>query len=262
MNFGLDVLKLLHQLFINMQSTSGIEDNDIISVVLRMLDRILCDLHWTDGSHLKHRSVYLLTDNFQLFNRCRTINVTGNQQRTFALLAEHLCQFCRVGGFTGTLQTAHHDDSWNLRRKIDSAVSGTHQLGQFISYNLDYLLSRCQAGKNFLTNCLFGDVLNKVFCNLVVNIRFQQRQTYFAHCFLDVILRELSFRSELFKGLIEFFGKTLECHWFSPIPGLNCFFVYFSCKFHDLFCILLYLSAKSIFIRLKGDLFGTGCDLF
>src|SRR5699024_11746348 len=125
----------------------GVEDNDVVAVVFGVLDRVFGDLHRADGSHLKDGGVHLCADHLQLLNRSRTVDVTGDQQRAASLLAEHFGKLCRVGGLTGTLQTAHHDDGWNLGRKVDAAVGGAHQLGQLVANDLDDLLCRGQAGE-------------------------------------------------------------------------------------------------------------------
>ena len=211
-NFIFDILQLLHQLFVDVQAAGGVEDNDVVAVVFGMLDRVFGDLHRADGSHLKDGGVHLCADHLQLLNRGRTVDVAGDQQRAASLLAEHFGKLCRVGGLTGTLQTAHHDDGWDLGRKVDAAVGGTHQLGQLVAHDLDDLLRRGQAGEDLLADSLFGDLFDKVLGHLVVDVRFQQGQADLPHRFLDVVFGKLSFRAQLFKRCVELFRKSFECH--------------------------------------------------
>ena len=192
MDLRLDVLQLLHQLFVDVQASGSIQDDDVVAVVLGVLDCVFGNLHRTDGAHLKDRCIDLCSDYLQLLDSSRAVNVTGNQQRAFALLAEHPCQLCRVGGLTGTLQAAHHNDGRKFGRKIDAAVGRTHQLGQLIAHNLDDLLCRSQTGKDLFADRFFGDVFDKVLGYLIIDVRFQQCEADLTHCFLYIILRKLS----------------------------------------------------------------------
>ena len=222
MNFLLDVPQLLHQVLVDVQASCGIEDDDVVAVVLGVFNGVFGDLHRADGAHLKDGCIHLGTNYLQLFNRCRAVDVAGYQQWTVTLLAKHLGQFGRMGGFTGTLQAAHHDDGWNLGGKVDAAVGGTHQLGQLVANNLDDLLGRSEAGKHLFADGFFSHILDKVFGNLVVDVRFQQGHSDLAHRVPDVVFGKLTFGAQLFKGLVELIGKSLECHRTIPPLQVKC----------------------------------------
>ncbi len=142
-------LQLVHELFIDVETAGSIQDQDIIAVVPGMQDRLAGDFHRVALPHLKHRHAGLFTDDLQLLDRSRTIDVTGCQQRTLAALLEIPGQLGTVGGLTGTLKAAHHDDGGDLRREGDPGVGGTHQFGQFVIDDLDDLLGGSQALKHF-----------------------------------------------------------------------------------------------------------------
>ena len=188
----LDAPQLVHELFVDVEASGGIQDQNIIAVVPGMQDRLAGDLHRVSLPHLKHRHAGLLADDLQLLDRSRTIDVTGCQQRTLAALLEIPGQLGTVGGLTGTLKAAHHNDGGDLRREGDPGVGGTHQFGQFVIDDLDDLLGGSQALEHFTAHGLFTHRCHKVLGDLVVDIRFQKCHTDFPHDLLDVTLLDLA----------------------------------------------------------------------
>ena len=91
-NLRLDVLQLLHELFIDMQTAGGIEDHDIVAVVFRVANRFLRDPDGVFGAHLKDRYLRLRADDLQLFDRRGTIDVARDQHRTVILFLEPFAQ--------------------------------------------------------------------------------------------------------------------------------------------------------------------------
>ena len=82
----LDAPQLVHQLFVDVKTSGGIQNQDVIAVVPGMQDRLAGDLHRVPLPHLKHRHAGLFAHDLQLLDRGRTINITGYQQRTLAAL--------------------------------------------------------------------------------------------------------------------------------------------------------------------------------
>ena len=81
----LDLLQLLHHALIDMQTTRSIQNHDIIAVFLSMLHRRFCDVNRAVArAHGKDFHLLFLAVDLQLFNRCRTVNVTGYKQWLFA----------------------------------------------------------------------------------------------------------------------------------------------------------------------------------
>ena len=105
-------LHFVHQLLIDVQPASGIEDEDVKALQLCRLHRALGDvdghLPLNDG---QGRNISLGTKRTQLLLRGRTIDVERCHQDFLALLRlQHLRDFCSRRGFTRTLQTNHHDN--------------------------------------------------------------------------------------------------------------------------------------------------------
>ena len=97
-----------------MESARGVDNEDIVTVVLGVFERLTCDRDRVYLSHFKDLHVSLLTNDLKLIYSGRTVNIAGCEERTVSLFFEQLCKLCGVGGFTRTLQTAHHDDRRRL----------------------------------------------------------------------------------------------------------------------------------------------------
>ena len=111
---ALDVFQLVHERFVNVQTSRSIQQNNVEAVVLGVFYALFCDLHRVGLTHLENVSACLFADYLQLVDSRRSVYITGNQQRTPVLRDKVLCKLCAVGGLTGTLQTAHHDNARRL----------------------------------------------------------------------------------------------------------------------------------------------------
>ena len=174
---------LVHHLFVNMQTTSGIKNHDIEAVfsgvfktVLGNLNRVLntvfpIDLH-----------AQLLAERTQLLDRGGALQVIGHHQRFLAVFFDdQLGQFGRSGRFTGTLEPCHHYDGRSRRDIINLRIHRPHQFGQFIANDFDQDLPGMQALDDLSTKGRFFDILAELLGHLVVNIRFQQGLAHLTH---------------------------------------------------------------------------------
>ena len=97
-----------------METSGGIQHHNVKAVVLCVLNTLFSYLHGVGLTHFEDVRACLFADYFQLFDSGGSVDIAGNQQRTAVLCDEVLCKLCAVGGLTGTLKTAHHDDAWRL----------------------------------------------------------------------------------------------------------------------------------------------------
>ena len=68
-----------YHIFINMKTTGCIQDHYIEAIFRSMFYSGFCNVHRADLiAHGKYRNIYLFTIDLQLFDRSRTIYVTGN----------------------------------------------------------------------------------------------------------------------------------------------------------------------------------------
>ena len=82
-----------------MQAACGIEKDKVVAVSAGVVDAVLRDLDRVALSLVKNGDIQLPADYLQLFDRGRTVNVAGDEQRTSLLLfpeqSGKLCAVCR-----------------------------------------------------------------------------------------------------------------------------------------------------------------------
>ena len=195
-----------------MQPAGGIDDNDIVAVIVGVRKRLLHDLHRVGLSHLKNRHPGLFAHHLQLLYGRRAVDIAGHQQGAFSLLPEHIRQLCAVGGLTASLQAAHQQHGRDPGGNIDALVGAAHQLGQLVIHYLDDLLGGGQAFQHPGADALFGDIRHKLFGHAVVDVRLQQRQTHLTHGLLYVGLVQLAAVFQFFECPGQSLGQSFKCH--------------------------------------------------
>ena len=76
----LDLLQLIHELFVNVEPAGGIENDHIVTVILGIAHGLGGDHHRVDLSHFKDLDPSLFSHYHQLVDRRRTVDIAGNQQ--------------------------------------------------------------------------------------------------------------------------------------------------------------------------------------
>ena len=78
----MNLLELIHQRLVNVQTTSRIDNHIIQSVVLGMLHALTSDLHWRSLiSQREHRNTDAFAHHLKLLDRSGTVNVARDEQR-------------------------------------------------------------------------------------------------------------------------------------------------------------------------------------
>ena len=177
----LDGLDLDHHGLVNCQAAGGIDNHQVVAVLLGMVDGVEGDGHGIlalglaiDG-HLD-----LLGDGFQLLDGGRTIDVAGNQQRFALFLAvlEAVGEFAGESGFTGTLQTRHQDDG-GVALDAECGFLAAHELGQLVVDDLDHQLAGVDGIDHVLAQSLGLDVIDEFLGDGVADIGVNQRAAHF-----------------------------------------------------------------------------------
>jgi hypothetical protein len=70
-----------------------------------------------------------------------------------------------------------------------------------------------------MTNGTLAHCSHKIFDNLEVDIRFQQRQPDFTHGFLDVLFRKPSTTTQLLENSVKFLCQGIEHMVVGLLPG-------------------------------------------
>ena len=184
-----------------MKTAGGIQEDEIIAVFLGIFDGGFGDVHRIGLPHLEHRDPQLRTHGLQLIDGSGTVDITGRQQRVFALLFHISGQFRTVGGLAGALQAHQHHEAGRLRRDVDLLIVRAHEGHELFVDDLDDLLRRVQRFQDIRAHGPFRHVLGKVLDDFIADVRFQKCQTHFPHRFLDVGIGQPALASQLFKSL-------------------------------------------------------------
>ena len=86
-----------------METSGGIQQNNVEAVVLCVPDTFLSDLHRVGLTHFEHVRACLFANYFQLVDSRRSVDIACYQQRAVILRDEVLCELCAVCGLTGAL---------------------------------------------------------------------------------------------------------------------------------------------------------------
>ena len=204
MDLCFDVAKLGHQLFIDRESACGIEDDDITVVCLGCIDRVLRDV---DRIHIRRhavdRDIRLLAQDFELLDRCRTIDVAGCHHRTVAFFLEHQSELAGRRRLAGALQTNKHDDRHAGGRQRDLALCPAQKLCQLVFDDLDDRLVRLQAAEDLFPHRLFTDVSDEIFRHLEIDIGFQQCAADLTKRPINVTFGKLALPAEILERRLQ-----------------------------------------------------------
>ena len=176
MDGSFDGRDFLHHLFIYGQTTRSIDDNRINMFVPCVLDGVFGNLYRIFvalfGVNL-HTD--LLTQDLQLFDGCRSIDVASNQQYLTSFFAfDQVGQFARKGGLTGTLQTGNQHNG-RVAFQLDVGHGAAHQCRQLIAYDLGHHLTRLDGLENILSQCFGLHLVSETLGNLIIDIGIDQR---------------------------------------------------------------------------------------
>ena len=166
---------LVHHLLVDSQTTSGIDDDNIIILGLGLADGIVGNLDYILVVGLRiNGNTHALANHVQLLDGSRTVNVAGNEQRILMLtLLEHLSQLTAECGLTRTLQTRHQHDG-RTAFQLQFYGLATHQFCQLVMDNLDHQLAGLDGCEHIHAHGLLLHCIREGLRNLVVHVGIQQ----------------------------------------------------------------------------------------
>src|ERR1019366_7069997 len=104
----------------------------------------------------------------------RTVNIGGDKQRLTVLRFEEICELGGKSRFTGTLQSADHDDGRRLRGKANVLRSLAHDEDEFVIQDLDELLLWIYRSQDIGAERLGLHIIDEFFGDLVIDVGVQQ----------------------------------------------------------------------------------------
>ena len=117
--------KFLNHIFVDLESSCGIDDNDVVMVEFGLIYGVGGDL-----GHV-HISAFgidgyadLVTEELQLIDSGGAVYVGGGHKDAFALFFQHFSEFSAGSGFAAAVETDHHDNGWRAG-EIEFCLLGT-----------------------------------------------------------------------------------------------------------------------------------------
>ena len=175
--------------------------------VARDLDRIAVRgshfvLGIQGGTWIRRESLHpcALTDDAQLVDSTRTLQVTGHQHWGVALGFQVFGELTGQGGFTGTLQTRQHNHGRRVFRQVQAPSLAAEDVLELLIDDFDDLLRRVQSLRDFCADGAFFNALDKAAHNGERNVGFQQRQPDFAGGGVNISLSQFALAAKPFQG--------------------------------------------------------------
>ena len=222
----LDVDQFVHQDLVDLQPAGGIQDDDVVAVVLGVGEGAAGDLGGLGAVQGKDLRPGLAAHHLQLLDGGGAVDIAGHQQRPAALLEIVLGQFGGVGGLAVALQAAEHQDGLALVLDIEAGgFLAAHEVGQLFVDDLDHLLGGGQALHDLLAHGPLGHLIAEVLGHLVVDVGFQQGHAHLAHGGLDIGLGQFAVAFQLFEHAGKAVGQRFKCHVRLSFPAQNRFSV-------------------------------------
>ncbi len=202
---GVDLLDLGHQLFVDVQTTGGIDDENVVNASFRLFKRGASDVcravlrlgREVVGAHLRGKA-------FELQHGRRTADVSTDEEYALTLsLDQPASQFGGGGRFACPLQTGQQDDHRRLGPQIDAGPGATHQFDQFLVQDADESLARGEARGHLDAHSLRLDGIDEAADDGKRYIRFQEGNPHFTQGRADILFRDAPAPPEAVQGARE-----------------------------------------------------------
>ena len=182
-------LYLTHHVFIDMESTGGIDDQHIHVATTGFFQGAVGDIHRVliagGGEEV---GLHLPRQGFQLLDRRRAIHVGGHHHDLLLLpFLQEAGEFGHGSGLTGTLQAGHQDNGRRLGGQVKGVIGVAHGVDQLVIDDLHKRLAGIQALQDFLAQGLFFHLFDKLFHYWQSHIGLQQCLAYFAQGVADIV---------------------------------------------------------------------------
>ena len=199
-----DADQFLNHVLIDLQPSRGVDDHHVNSFGASLFDRVEGDCGDVDaGPFRMDRNVDFPADDFELIDRGRPVDVTGDQQHFLAVAPEFQGKFSRGCGLAAAVESDHHDDRWPALH-VEFGNAASEQLDQFVVDDFDHLLAGRDALDHLLADTLGPDSFDELGRDLHVDIRLQEREPDFAHGFRDIGFGERALPAQFAEYIVQF----------------------------------------------------------
>ncbi len=193
--------ELLHQRLVDVQPPGRVEDDDVATLLLRLLDALGDGLNGVrpreDGD------LQLLPELLELIDGRRPLQVGGDEGRRMPFLAEEQRELGGRSRLARALEAGEQDHGRRPPGEGDLGASAPHQVGQLVVDDLHDLLARGEALRQLQAERARLHARHEVLDDLEVDVRLEQRETDLAHRFRDRFLVELAAPADLAESALE-----------------------------------------------------------
>ena len=202
----------LHHRLVDGEPARGIDDQHIVVMSARVLQRPLRDINrllaFGDGVKI---NLDLSRQHFQLLDGRRTVDVATRQQHLLFLFdTQPARQLARRRRFAGALQTRHQDNRRRLHREVERFIVLAHQRHQFAVHDTDQGLARRQATDHLFTHGFFADAVDERLHHGQRNVGLKQRHAHFAQRVLGVGFGQPRFAAQRLDDARQTAGQVVE----------------------------------------------------
>src|SRR3954447_17348786 len=228
-----DLDELVHERRVDVQAAGGVDDEDVLALHLRPVERPPRDLDRRDlGALLVNVGADLRAALHELVDRGRAVDIArGERDRRAVLRLEEARQLRAGGRLAGALQAGHEDDRRRPRRERDAHRRAAHEGRELLVDDLDGLLGGIELAGDLGPETALLDGRRELLDDLEVDVGLEQREADLAHGLVDVVLGQRAVRADVGERLLELLGKDVE-HWTAsvrrggsraaPSPAVRC----------------------------------------
>ena len=225
-----NIARLLHEFFINTQTTCGINNHRIVHFLLSVANRIASHLHriasvltWSGSScsysfrgntALRRENFYAgaLAHNLQLGNSIWTLQISSHQQRRVTSIFKPITKFSRQGSLTSTLQTGQHNNCWRILSEVEWTINAcTQNSSKLFVHDRHHLLSRIERIAYFRAERALANASGEGAYNVHGYVGIEKSTTDFANSAVNIRFRQFTLRTQVLKSVRQAIGEGTEC---------------------------------------------------
>ncbi len=213
----LDVHGLLHHGLVDLETSGGVDDDDVAQRVHGLLDGAAGDVHGVRAVAAVHGHAELAAEGGELVGGRGAIDVAGREQRALALPLEQVGELGGRRGLAGALEAHEHDHVRDaVLGEYELGLRGAEELGELVEHDLDDVLGGRERVEHLARHAALLAGGHETLDDLEVDVGLEEGEADLAHGDVDVILREAPLAAELVEGVLESVGQAVE-HG-TPIP--------------------------------------------
>ena len=207
----LNVHRLLHHLLVDLQAAGGVDDDDVVEMVDRLLDGAPRHGNRVLAVATEHGDGNLVAQRLQLVCRGGAVGVACRKQGAVTLSLQQVGQLGCSSGLAGALQAHEHDHvGCAVLGQDELGLGGAQQLGELVQDDHDHVLRRREGVQDLGGHALLLARGDERLHHAVVDVGLEQGHADLAHGRVDVVLGQAALAAELVEGALEAVGQAVE----------------------------------------------------